>query len=983
MAQHGEVERLFHDATGIPEAERSAFLRGACAGDEALRLEVESLLAADRHGPTGDLATGALDQTGAVLARSEFSRAPRAGERVGDSVGPYHLLDKLGEGGFGVVWLAERREPMVQRVALKIIKPGMDSEAVIARFEQERQTLALMDHPTIAKVFDAGATPAGRPYFVMELVEGTPITDYCDGHVLTTAQRLALFAQVCDAVQHAHTKGVIHRDLKPSNILVGHKDGRPVPKVIDFGIAKAIDQRAAEQTIFTQEGQLIGTPEYMSPEQAGGEPDIDTRTDVYALGVVLYEMLTGLLPFDPRTLRAAGYAEIQRIIREVDPPRPSTRLSALGDGGEANARKHGAGAGALARELRRELEWVPLRAMRKQRAQRYATAKELGDDVRNYLAGRPLAAGPDSAWYTVRKVVRRHRVAVVAGACIIAAVIGGAGLAAYWAVKESRARRTADAVNTFTNNMLGASDPRLNGARRPLTIREAIEESSRRLDGGELRGQPEIEFTVRTTMGNALFGVGEPARSEQELRKALDLAERAHGEGSLQHAAAMHNLGEVLLDSSRPGEAERLGHDAAALRTRLMGKDHPLVAASRDVEAIAMFRSGRPEESRRAHEEILSLREQVSGRASLPVAETLTGLGNSLWALGRVDEASERWTQALEIFSAGLGADHPYAVMCTGNLASAAQARGHLDAAESLAARAVEMARRVLGASHQDLATYLAVLAAVKLERGDASAALTLAEESAELRRQLLGDDNPALAESLAVRAGAARRLNDLRGSADDFERAAAIYRRRAGAIDHERLARALAGLGGVLTAAGDAAGGAVALDESAALFRGLPDHPLLGRTLSDLAYAYLLTGPPERAVSAAEEALALLRAPNDDRARTLLMLATAHVAMGRAAEAEPAVREAVTIRSTLFPAASWQVASARSTLGAVLTSLGGFEEAQTELLAAFDAFSVAPDAPAARRREAAARLAALYGAWGKAEERAKWLGVAEEHGTP
>ena len=384
------------------------------------------------------------DPGGVSPAAPLANAAARSGEGRGDSIGPYKLLEVIGEGGFGTVYLAERREPMVQRVALKIIKPGMDSKAVVARFEQERQVLALMNHPSVAKVLDGGVTPAGLPYFVMELVKGEPITSFADRHRLTIKQRLELFIPVCEAVQHAHMKGIIHRDIKPSNALVAHggEDHAHVVKVIDFGVAKAIRSSLTEKTVFTEQGQLIGTPEYMSPEQAEmGSLDIDTRTDVYSLGVVLYELLSGTLPFDTNTLRSAGYAEIQRIIREVDAPRPSTKLSTADDQtGAAIAKARQADREKIAGELRRELEWIPLKALRKDRSRRYASAESLGADVRRYLDGKPLEAAPESRIYLVRKFVRRNRGQVTAAGAVALALVAGFGTA-LWQAREAARQR--------------------------------------------------------------------------------------------------------------------------------------------------------------------------------------------------------------------------------------------------------------------------------------------------------------------------------------------------------------------------------------------------------------------------------------------------------------------------------------------------------------------------------------------------------------
>jgi len=336
--------------------------------------------------------------------------APKVPPSMPKKIGPYKILKTLGEGGMGVVYLAEQTEPVRRTVALKIIKLGMDTKQVIARFEAERQALAMMEHSGVAKVFDAGATDGGRPYFVMEYVPGVPITDYCDRERLDTDERLDLFMQICEAVQHAHQKGIIHRDIKPGNVLVSVKEGKAVPKVIDFGVAKAIHQKLTEKTLFTEQGQLIGTPEYMSPEQAEMTGlDVDTRTDIYSLGVLLYELLTGSLPFEPSSLRQAGFDEIRRVIREDDPSKPSTRLSSLGDQSGVIAKRRRTDLKSLERQLRGDLDWITMKAMEKNRTRRYATASELGRDVARHFAGDAIDAAPPSATYLLSRTIRRHR----------------------------------------------------------------------------------------------------------------------------------------------------------------------------------------------------------------------------------------------------------------------------------------------------------------------------------------------------------------------------------------------------------------------------------------------------------------------------------------------------------------------------------------------------------------------------------------------
>ena len=423
--QFKRMEELFDAAVDLPPERRHRFLQGACGTDTELLLHVERLL---RHADDNTGVVGLSEGSGVSADAAEVKVGPDLTEPPGTKLGPYRIVTLIGEGGFGAVYEALQERPVRRRVALKIIKLGMDTKQVIARFEAERQALAMMNHPHIARVFEAGATDTGRPYFVMEFVEGVAITEFCDQAQLSPRQRLELFMLVCEAVQHAHQKGIIHRDLKPSNVLVTRHNGEPVPKVIDFGIAKATRQRLTEKTLVTETGQLIGTPAYMSPEQAQmGETDIDTRSDIYSLGALMYELLTGTTPFDTRTFQRLAYPEIQRIIREKDPPTPSTRVSGLGEDLVEVARDRNIEPGTLPRLLRGDLDWIVMRALEKDRARRYSTASELAADIGRHLRHEPVTASPPSVPYRLRKFVRRHRIGVAAGAVVALALLIGMG----------------------------------------------------------------------------------------------------------------------------------------------------------------------------------------------------------------------------------------------------------------------------------------------------------------------------------------------------------------------------------------------------------------------------------------------------------------------------------------------------------------------------------------------------------------------------
>jgi len=520
-------------------AKRESYLAEACQGEPEVRQQVESLLRAQ------DQAGDFLGQNGKMPVASFVT------ERAGTKIGRYKLLELIGEGGFGTVWMAEQEESVRRRVALKVIKPGMDTKQVLARFEAERQALAMMDHPSIARVFDGGATDTGRPYFVMELVRGTRITDYCDVNKLSTSERLALFIQVCQAVQHAHQKGIIHRDLKPSNILVTEVDGAPVPKVIDFGVAKATQARLTERTLFTGLHQMIGTPSYMSPEQAGlGALDMDTRSDIYALGVLLYELLTGQTPLTKEEFEKAGLDEIFRLIREQDPPKPSTRLSALTrEELTAIAAKRQAEPFKLNRLLTGDLDWIVMKALEKDRRRRYETVSGLVTDLQRHVNNEPVLARPPSNLYRFQKMVRRNKLVFVAGTAVAVAVLAGLTASTYLFIQEKRAHERATRAETLAEQRLAES--------------EAFSKS--------LTQMSEHSFTVGKMNNQPVFvydAAGRQAAIELQ-EKMMAFNRTARGAGHPDTLNAMETLADSYEEAGRKDEALKLRAEALTLRSKL------------------------------------------------------------------------------------------------------------------------------------------------------------------------------------------------------------------------------------------------------------------------------------------------------------------------------------------------------------------------------------------------------------------------------
>ena len=643
--------------------------------------------------------------------------------------GQYQLFQPLGEGGMGEVWLARQREPVQRQVAIKILKAGMDSARVIARFDAERQTLALMDHPTIAKIFDAGTSPEGRPYFVMDYVRGEPITSYCDRQRLPVGDRLELFIQLCEGVQHAHQKGIIHRDLKPSNVLVTTIDDRPAVRIIDFGIAKAVAQPLSGSTLFTELGGLVGTPEYMSPEQADlSSLDVDTRSDVYSLGLMLYELLAGVPPFDWKALRQAGFDEIRRTIRERSVPRPSTQITRRTGNTDAIAADRHTQPAKLAGLLRGDLDWITIKALEKDRARRYATANAMAMDIRRHLANEPVLAGPPSALYRAGKFMRRHRVAVAAVASLAFLLIVFAAVMAVQARRIARERdranqeaATARQVSDFLAGLFKVSDP--SEARgNTLTAREILARGSQQLDEG-LRDQPQVQARLQATIGSVYNGLGLYADAQRMLEQALAKQRRLTGEDSPESLATANELANAYWYLGRLSDAEPIYVDIVQRRTRLFGPDDPnTLRANFDLASLYVLQA-RWDDFDRVALDTLARQRRVLGDDHSDTLGSLNNLQSVYYRRGRFADAEPVAIEVYEKRRRALGDDHPDTLKALHNVATIADALGRFADAEPLYLRALEGKRRVLGAEHPDTCATLARLSAmyVKLRRfGDA-----------------------------------------------------------------------------------------------------------------------------------------------------------------------------------------------------------------------------------------------------------------------
>ena len=890
---------------GTP-AEIDAYLDATCGGDDELRRRVDALLTEHRRQGSFIL-DSASPGLGATIDQPVT-------EHPGTLIGPYKLLEQIGEGGMGVVFLAEQQQPVRRQVALKVIKAGMDTRRVVSRFDAERQALALMDHPNIAKVLDAGATGGGRPYFVMELVHGVPITQYCDDNRLTPRQRLELFVPVCQAIQHAHQKGIIHRDIKPTNVMVTLYDGKPVPKVIDFGVAKATEQRLTERTLFTQFGTMVGTPQYMSPEQAEMSAlGADTRSDIFSLGVLLYELLTGSTPLSQERLREAAYGEVLRMIREEEAPRPSTRLS---DSGEAlasiSAQRHMEPA-RLMKLVRGELDWIVMKTLEKDRSRRYETATGLAMDVQRYLCDEAVHAAKPSARYRLRKFVRRNKGPVAASAAVVLVLVIGFFLTTVGFVQAKRQRASAQrnevkarteaakatAVSGFLQKMLESANPEQ--AQADYSLRQLLDDFSAVL-GDQLAAQPEVEAEVRLTIGRAYRRLGVTDRAESNLQMAVDLSRRAYGPEHEKVAECLIDYGWNLANQKRGVEAEKATREALRIyRLRdIRGKAY---IKGLWILQTALLSAGHNAESEVVTQEALAIADASPGVEFPELANMLHRHAGVLFGRKEYAAAEEWGRRSVEMHRRLQGDGHPETAWGLRTFARALQAQRRVPEAESALREAVDIFRQRMGDKHE--AT---------------TAALT------QLKQFLKAEGKTSELEALTLELlESARKTENRKESEDWFKRGEARVARRqwdAAVVAYEEAVELTGGIG-----AQTGTGRQLMAAAQAAAEGGRPDaavkvYALASRFWDKAAAAAQPSDVPEYRFSQAGSEF-----------QSGFLLANS----GRAAEAEKAYRKSIALLQSLaeeFPKVlKYRMLRGRSQnwLGYLLNSNGRRDEAEQQ----------------------------------------------------
>jgi len=954
-----EAKAIFLEALDCKgDDELMRFLEKACGTDAALRIRVEELLRAHRD-------------AGAFLGGGEKQDAtgdqPLA-ERPGTVLGPYKLLEQIGEGGFGVVFMAEQHKPVRRKVALKVLKPGMDTRQVVARFEAERQALALMDHPNIAHVFDGGETAGGRPYFVMELVRGIPITEFCDDNHLLVRERLELFVSVCQAVQHAHQKGIIHRDLKPSNIMVTLHDGTPVVKVIDFGIAKALGQQLTDKTLFTNFAQLMGTPMYMSPEQAQlSGLDMDTRTDIYSLGVLLYELLTGTTPFDAERLRTAAYDEIRRIIREEEPPKPSTRLSTLGEATATVSANRQTDPKRLRQLFRGELDWIVMKALEKDRNRRYETASAFAADVERYLQDEPVQACPASAGYRLCKFFRRYKGPVTAGAALaVLLVLGivGTSIGLAWALRaeklatdrlleitkekeratsaETQAKEEAaiaKAVNDFLqNDLLAQAAPEKNARNKKVTVEEVLGRAAARI-GGKFENQPQVEAAIQSTIGDTYSLLGDYRAAQPHLERALELHRGVLGEEHPTTLACMNLLSILYQHQAQFAKAEPVNLRAVELARRVLGEEHPDTLRYMSNMANIYRSRGEYAKAESLWVKMLEVERRVFGEEHRSTLGSMNNLASVYWAQNQLAKAEPLYAKALDVSRRVLGEEHPQTLICMNNLAGLYQDLGQFAKAEPLKVKTLELGRRVLGEEHPSTLGFMNGLGLFVQAQGEFARAELLFDEALDVSRRVLGEEHP---DTLSCMDNLASLYRDQ----GEFSKAEPLC------LKTLEIRRRVLG----------------------------QEHPYTLYSMQHLGMLYQAEGQFAKGEQICRETLAKVRKANGEAspqtAEALAALGENLLKQRKYADAEPLLRDSLKIRQLKQPD-NWKTFHNKSLLGGSLLAQGKHADAEPLLLAGYEGLhDREPKISVTNRfrlKEAQERLVQLYDAWGKPEKAAEW----------
>ncbi len=880
--------KIYRQALDESGPDRERFIRGQCGEDHALEAAVRDLM------KTSD-DTGVLDRAPSNLLHADSDVS-------GDWIGPYRVLETIGRGGMGIVYLAEQREPIERRVALKLIQPGLQTDEIRARFEGERRALAIMSHPNIARVFDAGHTEDGRPYFAMEHVPGQTITDFANSQRLTVDERLKLFLEVLDAVRHAHQKGIIHRDIKPGNVLVGSAEGRARVKVIDFGVAKAVDRRLTPDTVHTWSGRLVGTLEFMSPEQVGAERSVDdTRSDVYACAMLLYELLVGALPFDRERFESSSLAEIHHLICEAEPPKPSHRISEVFERGVDVAVKRQVDPSQLARVLRGDLDAIVMKGLEKAVTRRYQSAGEFRDDIVRYLEDRPIEARPPSATYQMKKFVRRHRVPVAAALLIFVAVTSGMIVA--WHGLSAAERALVDvkiesakwrAALTFFEDMLASASPETVQGRDAPVLLEAVQFAADRA-GTQLEQFPEGEASVRCTIAKVFLSLGRI----QDAQKQVTLAEKRY----------------ALLEEPPPTLSAEVLHSRGVVELALGNLENATTALNECLEVVGKIPIGDPKRS------------FLRSRVRMELCQVLLHTRDH-------DRAERLAREAIEIAAHSNIPAHDRLAF-DNQLALVLKAKGQFPEAERLYRQCLERSRS-LGENHPFTPQFESNLGMLLLFTDRAQDAEVLFRSSLETRLRVLGPKHERLAESYNNLALAEQNLKKIDAAIENFMNAREILEGNVG-----------------------------------------PTHPHLASLSFNIAELYEQNGDALKAVPEYQRAVAIdesnYGAEHLYVARGRFQLARALFRSGNAKDAEPIAKDAVRSYEGAKDVEPWRLGRAKSLLGACLAELARFEEAEVELLDAFERTHAELGPEHKRTLTIRSALRKLYETWGKPEKQSHW----------